>query len=335
MLCRNAAAAAAAAAAAQESFFQQQKCNITMKIDIVEFIKTSGKIVDDDSPDPNKELVTLINFTGTVSWKKQSVGSSHGEAGIEQDTDEVEFIKDVKPAFPLQPTLQGGMAGIMKTGIGAMGKWSAASAPPVKPKTVVVKVEKVGPGPKKASFTKELEQPKKSIIISNAVKPPSVAVVKPSIKNKPATKKMEQPLDYSLLSHLSKAKAGTKGMENSSSSSESTDSSFNRHHASLFAAAGRSEKQDEVANLETLVLMDDKEEKKAADDEVVDTVIQTTEPKKARGRPAAAVAAPAAAPAAPAAAAASNKNKKNNNNNNKNKVNDAPPRRTRGAAARK
>jgi hypothetical protein len=197
----------------------------------------------------------------------------------------------------------------------------------VKPKTVVVKVEKVGPGPKKASFTKELEQPKKSIIISNAVKPPPVAVVKPSIKSKPATKKMEQPLDYSLSSHLSKANSGTKGMENSSSS-DSTDSSFNRHHASLFAVAGHSKKQDEVANLETSMVMDDKEEKKAADDEVGDTVIRTMEPKKARGCPAAAV----AAPAAPAAAAASNKNKKNNN---KNKLNDAPPRHTRGAAARK
>jgi hypothetical protein len=160
-----------------------------MKIDTVEFIKTSGKIVNDDSPDPNKELVTLINFSGTVLWKKQSVGSSHAEAGIGQDADEVEFIKDVKPAFSLQPTLQGGTVGIMKTDISNMEKWSAAAAPPVKLKTVVVKVEKVGPGPKKASFTKESEQPKKSIIISNAVKPPPV---KPSIKNKLATKKMEQ-----------------------------------------------------------------------------------------------------------------------------------------------
>jgi hypothetical protein len=90
-----------------------------MKIDIVEFIKTSGKIVNEDSPDPNKELVTLVNFTGTVSWTKRD--SSQAEAGIEQDN-EVVFVKDVKPPFPLQPTIPDGGAGGMKTGIGAMEK---------------------------------------------------------------------------------------------------------------------------------------------------------------------------------------------------------------------
>jgi hypothetical protein len=330
----------------QLTFFQQQHLNmVKFSFDGVEFDKTSGKVEHEEGANPNKEIVRLENFTGTVCWKKN-------QAGLEQDDDDsVEFIKDVMPPFQQQ---QGGLGGMMKTGISSMEKWSV-SAPPVKPKAVAVKVEKsikmepaaAAAGAKKASIIKEpSEQTKK--IISNAVKPPPVEVVKNkrAIKNKPTVaKKVEHPLDDSVMSHLesfdqSKAKSSSSS---SSSSSESSDASMNRHHANLFGAAGRSEeKQDVRANLETM-LVDDKEEKKAADDEVVDTVVQSKEPttKKARGRPAAAVAAaaaptaptaPTAAPGAPGAPAAGNKNKKNNN-----KVNDAPPRTrvTRGAAARK
>jgi hypothetical protein len=327
-------------AAKHHSFNSRNAISITMvRFDIVDFFKTSGKIANEDSADGTKEVVTLENFTGTVIWKKQKIGSSHDEAGIEEE-DEVVFLKDVKSTFPLQPTLQGSTGGIMKTGIGAMEKWSSAAA---KPKSVAVKVEKVEPGTKKASIVKQpSEQP--TMIISNAVKPPpvmeKVVKKKPAIKkNKPAAKKVEQALDDSILESpdmFKKAKTGTKELDSSSSSSiESSGSSIDRHHANLFAAGPRSaaEKGDEKKEEkkaaeddkeEKKTAEDDKEEKKTAEDEVVDAVVQVKDPKKARGRP---------RNAAPAAAAAAAGDK---NNKNKNKVNDFPTRpATRGAAARK
>jgi hypothetical protein len=311
------------------SFNSRNPISITMvRFDIVDFFKTSGKIANEDSADGTKEVVTLENFTGTVIWKKQKIGSSHDEAGIEDD-DEVVFLKDVKSTFPLQPTLQGGTGRIMKTGIGAMEKWSSAAA---KPKSVAVKVEKVEPGAKKASIVKQpSDQP--TMIISNAVKPPPVVekVVKkkPAIKkNNPAAKKVEQALDDSILElpdAFKKAKTGTKELDSSSSSSiESSGLSIDRHHANLFAAAGpryAAEKGDEKKEEKKAAAEDDKEEKKTAEDEVIDAVVQVKDPKKARGRSRNAAAA--------AAAAAGDKN-------NKNKGNDAPTRpATRGAAARK
>jgi hypothetical protein len=150
------------------SFNSRNAISITMvRFDIVDFFKTSCKIANEDSADGMKEVVTLENFTGTVIWKKQNIGSSsHDNAGIEEE-DEVVILKDVQSTFPLQPTLQGSTGGIMKTGIGAMEKWLSAAA---KLKMVAVKVEKVEPGAKKASIVKQpSEQPK--MIIGNAVKP--------------------------------------------------------------------------------------------------------------------------------------------------------------------
>ena len=126
---------------------------VKFSFDGVEFDKTSGKVEHEEGANPNKEIVRLENFTGTVCWKKN-------QAGIEQDDDDsVEFIKDVMPSFQQQ---QGGLGGM------------SVSAPPMKPKAVAVKVEKfikmepaaAAAGAKKASIIKEpSEQPKK--IISN------------------------------------------------------------------------------------------------------------------------------------------------------------------------
>ena len=91
---------------------------VKFSFDLLEFDKTSGGLVTHgDCADPNKEMVSLVNFTRTVCWPK-NLGSQAGNALDDDDSGSCEILerKDVMTGFQVH----GGIG--MKMGIGSVEK---------------------------------------------------------------------------------------------------------------------------------------------------------------------------------------------------------------------